>query len=169
MKLERDDVVLAIALVAYVVSQLNILRVLGPIRDELLTVQLNVSAPWLTETVSGWAAEQHDAFLEFLAWDTIHPFLYGFVLWWAVRRVNTLTPLEPLVMRTMSLAALAAPLLDLIENGIMFYLIDDLSHIAQPAVLLGGLAAWGKWLLAAVVVGFLIWRLPRAYRLRPRE
>jgi len=73
---------------------------------------------------------------------------------------RAMNPRRSLLILVGAVAAfVVAASLDYVEN---LYLIDHRDAIAPLAIMLTGGVSWLKWALALGVLGFLIWRLPRA-------
>ena len=168
MKLAKADVVLIAAIIVFAISQISLTRLMGPIANEALGLQLTFSADRFSETVQGWSAEDMQNYLRQLRWDYLHLVIYGFALWWGVFRLNQLRPLHPRLRKGLLAAPIIAGLLDVVEDSIhlwMLHAAPDLM-IAQPWVAIAATAALAKWTLALGTLAYLAWNLPRAYSLR---
>lgn len=76
---------------------------------------------------------------------------------------RAMNPRRSLLILVGAVAAfVVAASLDYVENLSHLYLIDHRDAIAPLAIMLTGGVSWLKWALALGVLGFLIWRLPRA-------
>lgn len=162
MNLRRSLIILVGAVVAFVVTQVFMSSILGDLTPKLLELQTTFSDDRFAAILSGLSDAEITKLQQSIRLDFVYAFLYGFVLWWGVRIVNDLTPLEPRTYRLLSAAAIVAASLDYVENLSHLYLIDNRDAITPLAIALTGCVSWLKWALALGVLGFLFWRLPRA-------
>ncbi len=168
MKLAKADAIFIVAIIAFAISQISLTKMVGPIANEALGLQLTFSADQFSETVQGWSAEEMQNYLRQLRWDYLHLVIYGFALWWGVFRLNQLRPLNPRMRKALYAAPILAGLLDVVEDSIHLWMLNaapDLM-ISQPWVAIAAIAALAKWILALGTLAYLAWNLPRAYSLR---
>ncbi|MDQ3156550.1 MAG: hypothetical protein M3Q98_07495 [Actinomycetota bacterium] len=162
MNPRRSLLILVGAVVAFVITQVFLSVILGDLMPKLLELETTFSDDRFTGILSGLSDAEITRLQQSLRLDFVYALLYGFVLWWGVRTVNGLTPLNPGTYRLWSAAPVVAASLDFVENLSHLYLIDHRDAITPLAIVLTGSVSWLKWALALGALGFLIWRLPRA-------
>lgn len=162
MNPRRSLLILAGAVLLFVVVQVFLSALLGDLTPRLLELELTFSHNRFAGILNGLSDPEITKLRQSIQLDFVYAVLYGFVLWWGVRMVNGLTPLTPGAYRLWSAAPILAASLDFVENESHLYLIDHRDAITPLAIVLTGSVSWLKWALALGVLGFLIWRLPRA-------
>lgn len=168
MSERRANWIFAAAILAFVVSQTVFVIILGPLNSQLLSVQLSFSSQDFFGIISGWSAEDIDRFVLHLKLDYLHAVIYGFALVFGALRLHTLNPQEPLMLKILIAAPLAAIIFDWTENTVHLIAIQQFSdgvEIGSTWILLSGIAASIKWTLILGALAYLVWKLPRAYLL----
>lgn len=162
MNPRRSLLILVGAVAAFVVTQLFMSAILGDLTSKLLELETTFSEDRFAGILSGLSEAEITKLRQSIQLDFLYALLYGFMLWWGVRMVNGLTPLNRSTYRLWSAAAIVAASLDYVENLSHLYLIDHRDAIAPLAIMVTGSVSWLKWAIALAVLGFLIWHLPRA-------
>lgn len=164
MRTRTLHILLGLSAVLFVISQVNIIVVLGPVGSELFALQTTLSADTFRSILDGWTPDELARYREHFAWDTVHPLLYGGLqLTWAlvVHRHGAVSARRLPLLVTL---AVLPSVLDYVENAFHLYLEVHRDAIATGPVLAAGLAAGLKWLCAGLVVGWLIVASVRAVR-----
>ncbi len=152
----------------FVASQVNIIAGLGSIGGKLIQLQTTLSAETFRSILEGWDHEELLRYRTHFAWDSVHPLIYGglLVLWILVLHGHR--PFTPRGLRVLLTLAVIPSVLDYVENAFHLYLEANRGAINSVTVLLAGLAADAKWLIAAVLVVVLLLASVRAILFRPR-
>lgn len=168
MKLAKAEAVFIAAIVVFAISQISLTRMVGPIANEALGLQLTFSADQFAQTVQGWSAADLQNYLRQLRWDYLHLVIYGFALWWGVFRLNQLRPINPRIRKALFAAPILAGLVDVVEDSIHLWMLHGAPDlmISQPWVAIAATAALVKWTLILGTLAYLAWNLPKAYLLR---
>ncbi|MGH3647107.1 MAG: hypothetical protein ACRDTM_08015 [Micromonosporaceae bacterium] len=156
MRTRTLHILLGVSAALFVVSQVNIVLALGSIGPEFFALQTTLSADTFRDIVTGWSPEELTRYREHLAWDTVHPLLYGsLLLIWSlvVHRHGEVSEWRLPLLVTLSVLP---SVLDYVENAIHIYLDVHRDAIDTLSVLAAGLAADLKWLCAGVVVVWLL-------------
>lgn len=135
---------------------------LGNLTSALLELETTFSDDIFAGILNGLSQNEIDRLQQSISIDFAYALAYGFVLWWGVRMVNDLSALDGRAFRLLSAAPIVAVALDYVENFSHLYLIEHRDVISPLAIAFTGSVSWLKWALALGVLGFLIWRLPRA-------
>lgn len=152
----------------FVASQVNIIAALGPVAPELFQLQVTLSADAYRGILEGWGADDLVRYRTHLAWDTVHPLIYGALLVLWIYVLHHRREFSPRGTRWLLTLALAPSALDYLENAFHLYLEVHREAISPATVLLSGGAAILKWLCAALVVFLLLMASVRAlFRPRP--
>lgn len=142
--------------VAYLVSQITIIIILGPIDEEMITLQTTgFSAADYVEVFSSWQASGEMAIYKaHFILDDPHPIWYAglftTLLCWLFLRLNVADKHNWLLF-----TPVASGLLDWYENRLqhIFLSSSDFSNIVDPLPMYSTLASDVKWILALVYIG----------------
>lgn len=140
---------------AFVVSQANIARLLGPAAPKVLQVQTAMSARRYLEIVDSMDAAETARFRSHYYPDFVHPVIYAMALRSAGTRLGELVPLSPGVRRALALAPVISAAGDYLENIVGLYLLDHRSAITDPVVRTTSTVSIVKWLSALGAAGYL--------------
>lgn len=153
-----------VLLLAYVVSQINIARLLWPLSRDVVRLQSASNPRVIRDVMGAWTPAQRAQYRRHLLPDSVHPLLYGATLALAGRAV--LPPSHPQWMRWAVVAAPATSgMCDLVENAFHAQFSAEESDITTRAGLLSTAVTRTKWILA---VGTLAWIGIQASQRRPR-
>ena len=145
--------------VAYVVSQVTILIVLGPVEHAMLKLQLTgFSAADYVSVFNAWEASGDMAFYRaHFILDDVHWIWYSVLFTALLSRLFDQCEI-PSSRNWFLLLPLASGLLDWYENRLqhVFLSSDDLAMIIDPLPLYSTLASDIKWLLALAYMGVTI-------------
>lgn len=136
--------------------------ILGDLTSTLLDLETTLSDDTFAGILNGLGDGEITRLQRSIRLDFLYALLYGSLLWWGVRIVNDLSSLTPRTYRLLSAIPIAAVSLDYLENLSHLYLIDHRDAISPIVIAVTGSVSWLKWALALGILGFLIWRLPRA-------
>lgn len=148
---------------AFVVSQANILRLLGPVGPKLLKTQTAPSARAYTAVLDGMDAVETERYRSHFYPDFVHPAIYAAALRAGARRLDELSPLSPTTKRVLLAAPVVAAVGDYIENVAGLYLLDHRDRITDATIRATTAVSTTKWVLALgsfayVVRGFVrVW------------
>ncbi|MGH3664122.1 MAG: hypothetical protein ACRDT8_12900 [Micromonosporaceae bacterium] len=151
----------------FAASQLNIAAGLGPAFTDLLQLQTTFSADIFRSILDGWSAEELTSYRTHFAWDSIHPLIYGtFLVLWALV-VHRRRPFSARGVRMIITLAVAAPVLDYVENAFHLYLEANRDAITGGTVAISGGVANLKWACGFLVAVLLLLASVRALGGRP--
>ncbi|MGH3715955.1 MAG: hypothetical protein ACRDT4_21210 [Micromonosporaceae bacterium] len=166
MRTRTLHILLALFGVLFVVSQANLIALLGDMGPAYFQMQTTLSVDTFRGILDGWSAEEQARYRESFSWDSVHPLLYGgLLLTWAlvVHRHGAVSSARLPLLVTL---AVAPSVLDYLENACHLYLEVHRDEISSGSVVASGLAADAKWLVAAVALVWLITASVQAVRAR---
>lgn len=138
----------AFASLAYLVSQANLARLLGPLEPSIFALQLAFTPGQFWAVVGQWGAAGVARYQAHFGYDFVHPFIYAWLGYVWVRR----TPLfARLGRRGAGFFALALPVAgacDLLENLLHLHLLGLAPGSGGALVTLAAFASSIKWSLA---------------------
>lgn len=164
MALTRTDRALLGWTAAYVASQANILRVLGPAGPKLLKIQTATSAERYRAVLDGMDARELAGYRAHYPLDMVHPVIYALALRAGVRALDARTPLTPRTKRLLEIAPVASAAGDYLENVVGWHLIDNRQHITDTGTRVVSAISTAKWALALGSLGYLAQGLARSLR-----
>ncbi|MGO4204404.1 hypothetical protein AB4Z09_22125 [Rhodococcus sp. TAF43] len=141
--------------VAYVVSQANIARLLGPVGVKLLKTQTAPSARAYRAVLDGMDAGEIARYRSHFYPDFVHPVIYATALRVGARRLDELTPLSPATKRMLLAAPVAAAAGDYVENVAGLYLLDHRDRISDTTVRAATAVSTTKWVLGLGAFAYL--------------
>ncbi|WP_430333664.1 hypothetical protein [Rhodococcus sp. ACT016] len=147
----------------FVVSQANILRLLGPVGSKLLKTQTAPSARAYTAVLDGMDAAETERYRSHFYPDFIHPTIYAVALRTGVRRLDELTSLSPTTKRVLLAAPVVAAAGDYIENVAGLYLLDHRDRITDGTIRATTAVSTTKWVLGLGTFAYLARGFVRAW------
>lgn len=158
----RNPVLVAIATAAYVASQANLARLLGPLDPSIFALQLAFTPEQFWQVIEKWGPSGVSRYQSHFVYDFIHPFIYAALGYVWVRRTALFSALPRPAHRFFALALPVAGVCDLVENSIHVHLLRHDAGFGGQLVLLSGSASSIKWALAAIFTAALATLLLRA-------
>lgn len=149
-----DSAVLALA-AAYVVSQANIVRVLGAAGPKVLKIQTALSARTYNGVLATMDDDETRRYRSHFAWDMVHPLIYAAALDVGTRRLSQSTPMPPALRKVLVAAPWMSAAGDYVENVAGLYLLDHRQHISDASVRAVSGVSIAKWTLALGSVTYL--------------
>ncbi len=150
---------------AYLLSQVTIAATLGAIGPEqVLRLQTTLSPAVFSAIVQDWQSTGViDGYWRHYRYDFIHPLWYGVWLAAAMAKAFEANRIEARHDPWLCLPLVAASL-DLVENLFHVLFLSWPSTVVAPLVVLSGLAALAKWLLAGASLAVVVSLSARAVR-----
>ena len=137
-----------VTMLAYVVSQANLGRLVGSLEPNILALQLSFSGQAFWAVASAWGPEGVRQYLDHFPYDFVHPFVYGGMgLVW-VRDTPLFAGWSAGVRRYWAWSLPVAGVCDLVENVLHIVLLSSVPGSGHHLALVAGLAASCKWTLA---------------------
>ena len=149
---------------AYVASQANILRVLGPARPKLLKIQTATSAGSYRAVLDGMDARELAGYRAHYPLDMVHPVIYAMALRAGARALDARAPLAPRTRRILDAAPFVSAAGDYVENVVGWYLIDHRQHITDARTRAVSAISAAKWALGIGSLGYIAQGLARSWR-----
>ncbi|WP_072806636.1 hypothetical protein [Rhodococcoides yunnanense] len=148
MRLGKRDVRLIVWSAIFVVSQANIVRLLGSAGPRVLQVQTAWSADRYRQVLGSMDAAETARFRSHYYPDFVHPALYAVALRVGAERLGELAPLDTAVARALAVAPVVSAAGDYIENVVGLHLLDHPEHITDSLVRATSAVSIMKWALA---------------------
>ena len=139
----------------FVLSQANIVRLLGPVGPRVLEVQTAFSARRYHEVLAKMNGAETARFRSHYYPDFVHPAIYAVALRAAGRRLGERTPLSPTVRKVIAVAPVLSAAGDYVENVVGLHLLDNRGGITDTTVRLTTAVSISKWVLALGTLGYL--------------
>lgn len=155
MRLSKRDVPLIASAALFVVSQANIVRLLGPAGPRVLEVQTAWSARRYREILEKMDSRETARFRSHYYPDFVHPAIYAVALRAGAERLGELTPIPPATARVLALAPVLSAAGDYVENIVGLHLLDRPEHITDSVVRATSAVSIAKWTLALGSLGYL--------------
>lgn len=140
---------------AFVVSQANIVRLLGPVGATLLRTQTAPSARAYTAALDGMDVADLERYRSHFYPDFVHPIIYAAALRAGARRLDELAPLPPSTKRILLAAPVVAAAGDYVENVAGLYLLDHRDRVTDPTIRATTAVSTTKWVLALGSLAYL--------------
>lgn len=137
--------------IAFVASQGNLLRIIGPLEPSILALQLAFTPEAFARVVTAWGPEGLARYRDHFPFDFAHPVFYAAFGWIWVDRTKLFAWTPRSMRRALRGALPFAALCDIGENLLHLRLLDNLSEIAAAPVFASACLSSLKWSLA---VGF---------------
>lgn len=138
---------------AFVVSQVNIGRLLRPLGSDVVRLQTTTDPDAFREVMQAWSPEQRAQYQRHLPPDTLHPVLYAAALIAMGRSLRRDAPAWARVASVLAPAASAA--CDLIENSYHGRFNADPDGITDHDARRSGRLTRTKWVLALGTAGVI--------------
>lgn len=155
MGLTSRDIPLAAWSAAFVVSQANIVRLLGPEGPRVLQVQTAWSAARYRDILAAMGADETARFRSHYYPDFVHPAIYAIALRTGAERLAQLTPVPPTAVRLLAAAPVVSAAGDYVENIVGLHLLDHPEHITDSVVRATTAVSVTKWALALGSLAYL--------------
>lgn len=149
---------------AFVVSQANIVRLLGPVGVALLKTQTATSGRAYRAVLDGMDAVEIERYRSHFYPDFLHPIIYAAALRAGARRLDELAPLSPAAKRVLLTAPVVAAAGDYVENVAGLYLLDHRYRITDHTVHATTAVSTTKWVLALGSLAYLARGFLRVWR-----
>ncbi|NLV80526.1 MAG: hypothetical protein GXY65_14520 [Rhodococcus sp.] len=159
----------------FVLSQVNIARVLGSTAPTVGAVQTTFSESRYRRILDNLGPEDLARYREHYYWDMVHPLTFATALRAGARALDHHRPLSPLVRRVLLTAPVVAAAGDYAENVTGLYLLDHRDRIDDTVVRAASTISVTKWVLALGCLAYLsqgfgrIWAGAAVRRLRSRR
>lgn len=140
---------------AYVLSQANIARLLGPTAPKLLQTQTALSARSYRAVLDSMDESETARFRSHFVPDMVHPVIYAVALCTGARRLGQLTDLSPATRRALAVAPVAAAVADYVENVVDLHLLDHREAITDARVRAISTVSITKWVLSIGALAYL--------------
>ncbi len=141
-----------LATLVFVVSQANLVRLIGPLEPNIVVLQTRFTAEAFWSVLQAWGPEGLARYRAHLPYDWLHPFLYGVMGWLWVRRTPLFTRWPARRSRALSWSLPLAAVCDLLENALHVALLARPPGGSALFVALAGTASSLKWFLAVAFV-----------------
>lgn len=137
-------------MLAYLVSQANLARLVGSLEPSIFALQLSFTAEQFWRVVSAWGAAGVQRYMDHFPYDFLHPLVYGCmgVVW--VRDTRLFEAWPAGLRRFWAWSLPVAAMCDLLENVLHIRLLTSGPGSGSSLVLIAGAAASCKWLLAVL-------------------
>jgi hypothetical protein len=163
--LSRNLIIVALATIAFIASQVNLAIILGHLEPGIFSLQLALTPEQFWRVIELWGTESVSRYQSHFTYDFIHPFIYGFFGYVCVRRTSLFISMSLRSSRFFAFALPVAGLCDLLENIIHVYLLTHGPDAGMRLVPISGTASAIKWSLAVIfTVVLLIQGLRTLYR-----
>lgn len=140
---------------AYLLSQANIARLLGPAGPKLLKTQVAMSARTYKGVLDSMDAAETARFRSHFGPDMIHPAIYAVALCTGAKRLGQLTELAPTTRRILYAAPVVSAAADYVENVVDLHLLDHRDRITDPVVRAISAVSITKWVLSIGALAYL--------------
>lgn len=140
---------------AFVLSQANIVRLLGLAAPRVMEVQTAFSARRYVEILAKMDDAETARFRSHYYPDFVHPAIYALALRAAGRRLGERVPLSPTTQTMLAVAPVVSAAGDYIENVVGLYLLDNRGSITDTTVRATSAVSITKWVLALGALGYL--------------
>ncbi|MFZ2176844.1 MAG: hypothetical protein WAW17_22970 [Rhodococcus sp. (in: high G+C Gram-positive bacteria)] len=140
---------------AFVISQANIARLLGPVAPRLLGIQTALSAESYNAILDGMDAVDTARYRSHYYPDFVHPVIYAVALRAGARRLAELTPLSPRTRAVLAAAPVVSAAGDYVENLMGLHLLSHREHVTDGVVRATTAVSVTKWVLALGALGYL--------------
>ena len=140
---------------AFVLSQANIVRLLGPAAPRVLEVQTAFSARRYREVLAKMDDDETTRFRRHYFPDFVHPAIYAMALRAGAQRLGEHVPLSPATQKALAVAPVLSAVGDYIENVVGLHLLDRRDHITDGVVRVTSVVSIAKWGLALGTLGYL--------------
>ncbi|WP_068154337.1 hypothetical protein [Rhodococcus phenolicus] len=155
MALTGSDRRLLGSAVVFVVSQVNIARVLGATAPTVGTIQTTFSAAKYRKILDNLEPEDLRRYRRHYYWDMVHPLTFAVALRAGARALADRRPLSPGTRRTLAVAPAIAAAGDYVENIAGLYLLDHRDRIDDTTVRAASTISVTKWVLALGCFAYL--------------
>lgn len=147
--MKRRWPLLTLVTLAFVASQGNLLRILGPLEPSIFALQLAFTPEAFAAVLAQWGEAGIARYRGHFAFDLLHPFIYAaFGLAWVRRSGLFLSPAW--IGTPLARALPIAGACDLVENALHWVMIDMKSAPLPSMTFASATASSVKWGLAAV-------------------
>ncbi|TQF65941.1 hypothetical protein FK531_18830 [Rhodococcus spelaei] len=140
---------------AYVASQANIARLLGPAAPKLLATQTAMSARSYRAVLDSMDDAETARFRSHFAPDMVHPVIYAAALCTGAKRLGQLSELSPATRRALYAAPVVAAAADYVENVVDLHLLDHREAITDTRVRAISTVSITKWVLSIGALAYL--------------
>ena len=161
--IRRLDAVLLGLGAAYVVSQVHVARVLGPVAGQALRLQTTTSSSVFAGILDGWSERELARYRSHLPPDMIHPAIYVAALTAGAARLHQLSPLPTAIRRALLTAPAVSAACDYAENLAHWHLLDHRERITPGTIRATGAVSNLKWTLALGSLAYLAQGFIRAW------
>lgn len=148
---------------AYVVSQVHVARLLGPVAGQALRLQTTTSSSEFAGILDGWSERELARYRSHLPPDMIHPVIYAAALTAGAARLHQLSPLPRPIRRALLTAPAVSAACDYAENLAHWHLLDHRERITPGAIRTTGAVSNLKWALALGSLAYLTQGFLRAW------
>ncbi|WP_072687466.1 hypothetical protein [Rhodococcus marinonascens] len=139
----------------FVISQVNIARLLGPVARRVWEVQTATSARAYRDILDKMDEVETARYKSHYYPDFVHPFVYAVALRTGARRLAELTPLSPTTQTVLAVAPVISAAGDYAENVVGLHLLSNRDHITDAAVRATTAVSVTKWVLALCTLSYL--------------
>ncbi|AOW94396.1 hypothetical protein BFN03_03900 [Rhodococcus sp. WMMA185] len=139
----------------FVISQVNIARLLGPVAPRVGEIQTARSARSYRAILDGMSDAELARYRSHYYPDFVHPAIYAVALRTGARRLAELTPLSPTTQTVLAVAPVISAAGDYVENVVGLHLLSHRDHITDATVRATTAVSVTKWVLALGALGYL--------------
>ena len=148
----------------FVVSQANIVRLLGPAGPKVLQVQTAWSERLYREILASMGDAETARFRSHYFPDPVHPAIYAMALRAGARSLNPESVPGPATVRALAVAPVVSAACDYIENIVGLTLVDNRELISDNVVRATTVVSTVKWVTAAGSLAYLSQGFVRHWR-----
>ncbi len=139
----------------FVVSQANIVRLLGSTGPNVLAVQSAWSEARYREILAGMDDAETARFRSHYFPDFVHPAIYAMALRAGARSLASAAPQRPVVVDVLAAAPIVSAACDYIENIVGLTLVDHPERISDTVVRATTVVSTVKWVTAIGSLAYL--------------
>lgn len=140
---------------AFVLSQANIVRLLGPAGPKVLATQTALSAHAYRAVLESMDEAETARFRSHFAPDMVHPAIYAIALRTGGARLGQLTDLSPGTRTALAVVPVLAAACDYVENVVDLHLLDHREAVTDTRVRVVTAVSTTKWVLALGTLAYL--------------
>lgn len=132
----------------FVVSQANIIRLLGPTAPNVLAVQTAWSGQRYHRILDGMDETEVVRFRSHYLPDFVHPVIYAMALRAGAKSLAARTPMSPVMAKVLATAPIVSAVGDYLENTVGLVLVGNREQITDTVVRTTTVVSTVKWIAA---------------------
>lgn len=147
--MDRRWPILTLVTLAFILSQGNLLRILGPLEPSIFALQLAFTPESFAAVLTRWGGAGIARYRAHFAFDLLHPFVYAaFGVAWVRRSALFASPAG--MRMPLAWALPIAGLCDLVENALHWAMIHGTLTMAPVPIAISATVSSVKWGLALI-------------------